>query len=453
MKILLLSFLLGASLAAPATHPELGINVLGTVNGKTFITTYSNTPLSWNEAYNYCQRNDWSMAEISSNEEAELLKSVYDPVNFNGWYWVGAQLDETTDDFIWPHSGEVVQTFESLHTSTWTNAENPQNCLCYSSNNHEIGYYFRRACHNKHLILCESLHPVAQSVVIPKRKQELVKIGSFQGTSYFSDNAIRNWTESEAFCSGHGLKLATVTPNPGLIEFLKEACKNINYDGWFWVEKLATDRHNQVYSDNCHTFDAQDGSRFPRKCFHRHFTLCESLSDSQERHNESTEDYLKLNAHPSFQIGSDFYNSLTDKQKMELAQADATPKPNATLIKKGKFRGISYFGDRVARNWDDSMSFCETHGLQLALGNAFEYRTNPDLVDFLRNARFSNWSWVYPTGVNGIFRKIEGNKCPALGPIGLRYKQRDCRWGLLSLCQTKGLAEIKFYSEDSEEKY
>ncbi|CAL8068785.1 unnamed protein product [Orchesella dallaii] len=130
------------------------------------------------------------MAKITSTAQAKFLKSVYDPVNFNGWYWVGAQFNKTTERLMWTETGEKVKSFRSLGILTWNTGDDDLNCLCYSSNNHDKGYYFKRACHHEHLILCESLHPVETSE-IPNREEALVEIGRFYGKSYFGDNVIR----------------------------------------------------------------------------------------------------------------------------------------------------------------------------------------------------------------------------------------------------------------------
>ncbi|CAL8068783.1 unnamed protein product [Orchesella dallaii] len=173
MKILLVSLVLGASLAVSARPHDNANNVLGTVDNRTFVTTYANTLVTWNEAKAYCETRGWSMAKITSNAQADLLKSVYNPVNFNGWYWIGAQFDETTKQFMWTKTGEKVESFMPLHILTWSDEDDDKDCLCYSSINHKKGYNFRCHCQQEHFILCESFQPqpLESSHKIPNREE------------------------------------------------------------------------------------------------------------------------------------------------------------------------------------------------------------------------------------------------------------------------------------------
>ncbi|CAL8068777.1 unnamed protein product [Orchesella dallaii] len=117
-----------------------------------------------------------------------------------------------------------------------------------------------------------------------------------------------------------------------------------------------------------------------------------------------------------------------------------TPQPNPTLIEIGTFRGKSYFGDQVFRNWDDSKSFCEDHGLQLAKID------NKDQLQFLRNAVRTvvrqQWSWVSNTGGNEVKRNCINplDRCPVLAPFG-RSHMRRCRDRYFGLCQTVDSSE------------
>ncbi|CAL8068761.1 unnamed protein product [Orchesella dallaii] len=288
MKILFVSLILGTSLVVSASHIDNG-NVLGTVDGKTYITTNAN--LNWNEAKVFCERNGWTLGKITSNAQANFLKSVHDPVNFNGWYWVGAQYNENTERFIWTETGQTVKSLNSLRFSSWSNEDEDKNCLCYSSNSHVARYYFRRACHHVHPTLCESSRPIERTHTIPQSREELREIGTFRGKTYFGDNIIRNWFESAEICKSKGLQLASVSSNPAQLQFLKNSTKLIILDGWFWIDKsiFTTARGRSRETSNCPCFYARNGRNMGRECFHRHFTLCESVSSVKVQTSRKSE--------------------------------------------------------------------------------------------------------------------------------------------------------------------
>ncbi|CAL8068775.1 unnamed protein product [Orchesella dallaii] len=334
MKVFFLPLVLGAFLAVSANRTE-NVNVLGTVGGKTFVGTNAN--LTWNEAKAFCIKNGWSLATITSNAQANFLKSVYDPVNFNGWYWMGAQYNENTDRFIWTETGERVESLNSLGFSSWSNEDEDKNCLCYSSNSHAEGYYFRRTCHHVHPTLCESSRPIERTNIIQQSREELREIGTFRGKTYFGDNIIRNWTESAEICKSKGLQLASVSSNPAQLQFLKKSTKLINIDGWFWIAKSTANiftpaRSRGRETSNCPCFSARNGGHFRRGCFHQHFTLCESVSsgglqtsvnrgyDTPEANPERSEMSTEPIAMKVLKLLSDNLKTLSAKQKQEILQ-------------------------------------------------------------------------------------------------------------------------------------
>ncbi|CAL8068753.1 unnamed protein product [Orchesella dallaii] len=228
--MIIVSLVLGTLLAVSPKPPD-NVNVLGPVEGKTFVNTNAN--LTWNEANAFCKRNGWSLAKITSNAQANFLKASFSPDQFDGWYWVGAQYNENTDSFLWTETGHRVSSLNSL--GLWSNEDTDQNCLIYSSNNHARGYYFKRACHHGHSTLCESSHPIERTYSIPQSREQLKSIGTFRGITYFADKYMRSWTESEAICKSRGLRLASVSSDSAQLQFFRESSKHINFHGWFWV--------------------------------------------------------------------------------------------------------------------------------------------------------------------------------------------------------------------------
>ncbi|CAL8068757.1 unnamed protein product [Orchesella dallaii] len=318
------------ALVVSASHIDNG-NVLGTVDGKTYVTTNAN--LNLNEAKAFCERNGWTLAKITSSVQSRLLKFAYDPVYFNGWYWVGAQYNENTEKFMWTETGQEVQLWKSLGFSSWSNEDNDQNCFIYSSNNHAAGYYFRHACHHEHPSLCESSQPIKRTHNISQQDEELKKIGTFGGKTYFSDSNIRKWPESEAICKSKGLQLASVSSNPAQLRFFKRTTKRINFDGWFWIAKPNASivypamNRSKLETRNCQCFDARNGGNFERECFYRHFTLCESvngaelersINDSQEASSESSEEFTKLATWEILALLSDEYERLSAEEKQHM---------------------------------------------------------------------------------------------------------------------------------------
>ncbi|CAL8068771.1 unnamed protein product [Orchesella dallaii] len=289
MKVFFLPLVLGAFLAVSANRTE-NVHVVGTIGAKTFVVNEAN--LTWNEAKAFCIRNGWSLATITSNAQANFLKSAFHPVNFDGWYWVGAQYDEYTE---------------------------------------------RRACHHGHSTLCESSRPIERTHIIQQNREELREIGTFRGKTYFGDKIIRNWTESAEVCKSKGLQLASVSSNPAELQFLKNSTKHINWDGWFWIAKSTANiftpaRGRSRETRNCPCFSARNGRNFGRGCFHRHFTLCESVNvselqssrnsgyDTPEANPERSEISTESTMLNGLKLLSENLETMSAKQKQELLQ-------------------------------------------------------------------------------------------------------------------------------------
>ncbi|CAL8068747.1 unnamed protein product [Orchesella dallaii] len=126
---------------------------LGTIDGKSY---YTDTVLrNYTASRCFCKNNGMRLATITNEIQAEFLKSQFNVTNFSGWYWVGAIDHEGHGNFTWTETGKPVQVFKTLDLAGWNNEDEVNNCLCYSSNNQQKAYYFKRACYHAHYAICE----------------------------------------------------------------------------------------------------------------------------------------------------------------------------------------------------------------------------------------------------------------------------------------------------------
>ncbi|CAL8068621.1 unnamed protein product [Orchesella dallaii] len=293
--ILIFAFLLKGG----KTNPD-NLVVLGTVEGKSYfaigVRELFLTYFDWTASKSYCEEKGLKLATIDTEAEAQFLKSAYDPVEFNGWYWVAAKY-RRPGGWSWVETGKKVEVFSSLQWQSMRITANlPEYCLCYSSNLHNTGYYFKRECYHLHHVLCETSKPIETfSNLIPKKikpEPKMIDIGTLNGITYYGDKVLRNWTESRSFCLNNGMQLATIR-SQAQGPFLRDACFKINFDGYFWV--LGKVGEIKEPSDGkCPNYKPHHSSFLYKMCPTKYFTLCESatsLTDSSFDPESEEEDF------------------------------------------------------------------------------------------------------------------------------------------------------------------
>ena len=107
---------------------------------KEYIGIYQQTPLTWQQAENYCINNfNTNLASISSiTKENELLFSV----NNNNNVWIGLNDIENEGIFVWNDGSDITYT-------NWENDISPQNddsLDCYYINQ---GYWYASDCNTQ----------------------------------------------------------------------------------------------------------------------------------------------------------------------------------------------------------------------------------------------------------------------------------------------------------------
>ncbi|ODM96012.1 hypothetical protein Ocin01_10668 [Orchesella cincta] len=233
------------------------IAILGTVEEKTYIGDTDDTLRNWTEAHLFCENRGLSLATIKTEGQAEFLKLAYDPLQFNGWYWVDAKDGGGENPkLLWTETSLPVREYDNLELKYWLHEEKAGNCLCYSSTNQENAYYFKHGCFHGHRTLCETYKPVKSfpnaKVLNRKNESPMIDLGTVGSKSYYGDHILRNWDDSRAHCESQGLKLAAVTLW-SQSRFLKSASNKINLR---WIP------HNSL--------------RLRSSCNWEYFTLCES---------------------------------------------------------------------------------------------------------------------------------------------------------------------------------
>ncbi|CAL8068767.1 unnamed protein product [Orchesella dallaii] len=303
------------------------------------------------------------------------------------------------------------------------------------------------------------------------RNTTLVTIGTFGGISYFVDGIPRNWNDSKSFCESHEAHLAKID-NKNQLQFLRKAVLNLGSQQWLWVSSTGDyeepgfvnlDGHCPALPPNFIDLLIR------RRCTYKFFSLCQTVDsgeflvtpDSISKAISGKDENIGIKSDENIRSTTESTSvnttSLNQLWEINVNNTNATeptafPTPKQTLIRIGTFRGKSYFGDRVFRNWSESKSFCEEHGLELAeIDNDYE-------LQFLRNTVravvYQEWSWVSNMGgyeVNKNCRKPSGY-CPVLGPYGQGYIRRRCSDRRFGLCQTVRSSEEYFTPGSSSEE-
>ncbi|CAL8068623.1 unnamed protein product [Orchesella dallaii] len=116
---------------------------LGTVEGKSYFANgmreMNLTHFNWTVSKSYCEEKGLKLAKIDTEAEAKFLKSVYDPVDFNGYFWV------------------LGREGGNLETSQ-------KQCTNYKPHHGSFG---RSMCANKYFTLCESANSSTNSSFKP----------------------------------------------------------------------------------------------------------------------------------------------------------------------------------------------------------------------------------------------------------------------------------------------
>merc|ERR1711962_698376 len=93
------------------------------VNGSDIFYLISSFPMTYNEAYDYCEREGGILAEPRSSSQTENINTLLDDGNS---YWIGLTDEKTEGLFLWNSDG---QNTESYHNWGPSQPNNDGNCV------------------------------------------------------------------------------------------------------------------------------------------------------------------------------------------------------------------------------------------------------------------------------------------------------------------------------------
>ncbi|ODM89529.1 C-type lectin domain family 17, member A, partial [Orchesella cincta] len=389
---------------------------LGTVEGKTYFEDV--TLRSWNASRAFCEKRGLEFGTITSRAEANFLQSSH---IYSGWYWVAGKDLQDDGRFSWVTTGEAANAFRF---GNWWHSEDNEHCLVYDPPSR----FFKRACYHGHYTLCETFDQI-QTKSNQSGKAGLINLGAIDGWSYYGDTIPRDWDDAKEYCEDNEMKLATIR-GKSQVDFLKEACREIEYDGWYWISGMKLEDGTKYETwhteDRCPSFGLLDEHYYQHHCYHKHFVLCESVVEI----TSSTHEQISSTTQPantdeiSVVLATSSKADRETEGLSELTAAVIGTEQSVFAVRKqmqinslaesgavlGAIDEKVYFGDAVLRNWTQALKYCEKHGMRLGT------ITNQAQVNLLKSAfnsiSFNGLYWIAgkDVGGDGIFTWIHNGE-------------------------------------------